>query len=1401
MPSLAFASDRLCPRENEHVMDSSKSAPVDGIRGEETRGEQRSADPSVEGAAALSSPGSPGFPIVGIGASAGGLEALEELFDNMPINSGMAFVVVQHLSPDFKSVMDELLARHTRIPIHRVVDNMPVEPNAIYLIPPKKEMIVSAGKLLLSDKDPSSGLTLPIDIFFRSLAQDAGPRSIGVVLSGTGSDGSRGICDIHEAGGFVVAQDVDSARFDGMPKSAAETGIVDVVARPEQIPATLLSYTQHPCAASMTDSMPTDPALLEGFDAIFQLLRKTYDIDFSYYKRTTVARRVQRRLSMNQITDLEDYIERLREDSNELNLLYKDLLIGVTKFFRDTEAYQRLQQDVLPQLLVKVRPEGELRIWSAGCATGEEAYSLAILVHEQLEQLKLRLNVKIFATDVHRTSLDFASAGVYSDASLSEVSPERLARYFTRVKSGYHVAPELRQMIVFAPHNIVKDAPFTKIDLITCRNLLIYLEPPAQKKAISLFHFALNTGGVMLMGPSESPGDLADEFEAVHERWKIYRKRRDKRLPPDMRLPLSVGYIPRRGSRGLSSVPPLQSPPDAPLLRAYDELLKDYAPPSLLVNERRELVQSFSGASAFLRMRDGRPSNDVFDLVVPDLKIPLATAVQQAAKKRATVTFKGIRVTTDQGAQQIKLTVKPIPDRHSDSDHFLISLEAVADARPVSDERDTQSMDLGRASQEQVHALESELRYMKENLQATVEEMETSNEELQATNEELVASNEELQSTNEELHSVNEELYTVNAEYQKKIGELTEMTADMDNLLHSTDVGVIFLDPDLCIRKYTPKIAEVFHLLPLDIGRRIESFAPNIDRAELLEDLKRVLRDEIPFEAEVHGADSKTFLLRILPYRAKTKIDGVVVTLIDISQLKQAESKLRLMSKVFLDGADPIVIEDLNGHITDVNAEAERMYGWTRDDLLGKIIGVLIPPEERERARQLRTQCIENGGLRNVETIKQSRDGELIPVLLALSLLTDQSGQPVAVASIAKNIAERKRAEDTAREAVRKRDHFLAMLSHELRNPLSAALNATYLLDTADEKQVPPALADACRVIQRQTLQVARLLDDLLDVSRVTQGKIDIRRQVLDLTQLVSDAVDAVRSRVETRGQQLTVDISSEPVCIEGDPARLLQIQENLLTNATKYTQRGGTIHLSLHEEGNEAVFRVRDNGQGVPGHMLESIFELFVQSEDTLDRSHGGMGLGLTLVKTLVELHDGTVTAHSPGPGQGCEFVVRLPLVDQPEAASCKEQTDRSPGKTQQRHLVLVEDNDDSRQMLAALLKLEGHQVSVAKDGEQGLEMILKLRPDAAIVDIGLPKLSGYDVAKEVRRRLDGRTPCLIALTGYGRSEDREAARSAGFDAHLVKPLKPLELTHILIACTGQDEMQGNWQRDDERC
>jgi two-component system, chemotaxis family, CheB/CheR fusion protein len=531
--------------------------------------------------------------IVGIGASAGGLDPIERFFDNLPPDTGMAFVIVQHLSPDFKSLMDELLARHTEMSIRLVEDGMQVEANHVYLIPSKKEMIISGGRLLLSDRAQQKELTLPIDVFFRSLATDCGSRAVAIVLSGGGSDGSRGIRDIREAGGLVIVQDTKSAQFDGMPKTAREAGVAQWVLVPEDMPRVLLDHIQSPPAAA--SSTPAEP----GLAAVYRMLEGEFGLDFTDYKPSTVTRRIERRLALASTPDIDEYVARLKRDRNELDILYRDLLIGVTRFFRDQQAFELLERKILPELLERTPRDTPIRIWVAGCATGEEPYSFAILLQDLMSKLGER-PVKIFATDVHRGSLEHAARGIYPAEAVAAVSPERLARYFVKIGSDYQVAPHVRQMVVFAAHDVIKDAPFTRVDLVSCRNMLIYLQPAAQHKVLNLFHFALNRAGVLLLGPSESSGSLMNDFEVIDKHWKVYQKHTDVRSLP----PLERGKPTYAAARiGLPSVVLAPSKPSlTELLGTYDALLANVMPPSLLVNGQGELVHAFGGASRFLTL-------------------------------------------------------------------------------------------------------------------------------------------------------------------------------------------------------------------------------------------------------------------------------------------------------------------------------------------------------------------------------------------------------------------------------------------------------------------------------------------------------------------------------------------------------------------------------------------------------------------------------------------------------------------------------------------------------------------------------------------------------------------------------------------------------------------------------
>jgi two-component system CheB/CheR fusion protein len=1316
--------------------------------------------------------------IVGIGASAGGLEALEQLFEKMPARTGMAFIVVQHLSPDFKSLTNVLLARRTSIPIHCVENGMEVRPDAIYLIPPKMDMIIANGKLLLTDKDPTQLMTMPIDHFFRSLAQEAGNHSIGIILSGTGSDGSRGIREIHDAGGVVIVQKPESAQFDGMPNSAEKTGIVDSILTPEEMPEALLRYaTGHEEGLSGHGKDEAVSTQEKGLEALFRILRDSYGIDFAYYRPATVDRRIERRLQISGAASLTEYTRRLEKDAEEVNALYKDLLIGVTRFMRDSDAFEKLAS-VIPELVQPTAEKGEeFRVWVAGCATGEEAYSMAILIREALDALGKEIPVKIFATDVHRASLEFASAALYPEAALSEMSAERLARFFIRTGASYHVTPELRKMVVFAPHNVIKDAPFTKLHLVTCRNLLIYLQPNAQKKVISLFHFGLKTGGILFLGPSESVGELSDEFDLVDTRWKILRKRRDVRLFSDLRVstPIATNKL-----RPFSVNAPMSGLLEGQLFAAYNALLNKYVPPSLLVNSRRELVQSFAGANRYLKHKEGLYSPDILEMVDQELRTALTGALQRVLNDRKPVAYKAVRIPLSDGPVLVNVMVEPIQlQRHAEC-FALISLEEIGvkpgNGIPVEE------IKLDEASQEQMLSLETELRFTKENLQATIEELETSNEELQATNEELVAANEELQSTNEELHSVNEELYTVNAEYQNKIVQLTELTTDIENLLTSTDVHTVFLDQELRIRKFTPRIAETFNFLPQDVGRRIDTFSHTIDHPGLLDDLRAVLQTGTPIEKQVRDQKGNWFLMRVLPYRVGLHVEGVVLTLIDIAALKQLEAeatrKHQQLIGILNNSPNPIAITNREGKYVVTDGSFRQMLS---SDPVGKTARDIFPTQAAEMLTSLSERVISEGKSVQAEVVIGPPD-DPHTYLAILFPLQDEQGNPSGVGNIMTDVTPLKVAECRALEAVTQRDRFLAMLSHELRNPLAAILNATNAMERA--RSAGNDDGAGLQIINRRSRHMARLLDDLLDVARLTQNKIEIRRKGFDLATTLADVIEETQPWLKGRGIELTVNRSDVPLPVEGDPARLQQIQVNLLMNAAKYTPEGGHVWYSLQREEDQAVIRIRDNGRGIAPEMLGKVFDLFVQA-DSKPGQTDGIGVGLFMVRSIVEMHGGRVKAYSEGPGKGSEFIVWLPLVQDRRPEPRRPSGERSSLALDPRfagcQVLLVEDDVDIREMLKSILHHDRFQVRAVPDGPSALAALEEAVPDVVLLDLGLPGMSGYELARLIRQRHPmGRLP-LVALTGYGQTSDRQATREAGFNVHLTKPIKPMELYQTL--------------------
>jgi two-component system, chemotaxis family, CheB/CheR fusion protein len=828
------------------------------------------------------------FFVAALGASAGGLEALGSFFEAMPVDSGIAFVVIQHLAPNHKSMMRELLSRKTRMPVSLAEDGERINPNHVYLIPPKKCLTIFHGKLLLTDWDSKKGPNLPVDAFFSSLAEDQAARAIAIALSGTGSDGTRGIRAIKEAGGLVMIQDERSAKFSGMPHSAIATGLADYILPASDMPGELLKFIHHPFLAQRGRAglRPAETAIQK----ITSLIHTQSGIDFSAYKQSTVVRRLQRRMGISKIENAEHYFEYLRQTPEEVRALANDLLINVTRFFRDREAFKCLRDEVIPATFEHASPERSIRVWVPGCATGEEAYSVAMLVAEHAATLDQQYEVKIFATDVNQEAIGFAARGIYPASIAADVSVDLLARYFIREEDGYRICRHVRDLVVFARQNILKDPPFTRMDLISCRNLLIYLQPGCQRKLLSLLFFALGPGGYLFLGTSETVGERQDAFEPVNLKARIFQKRGDAALTIPELAPVSTPI-----RKALSALVPDDlalggRPPDKLWNAINAKLIADYAPTCFVVNEKNEILYSFGRPEEFIALQAGRANLNLLKLAPRELSLGLSTAIRQARKQNAAVRHRGVKFQRNLRTRLINLKVEPMSIDHGAAGLLLIFLEE--SKKPVA-LRTGENFDSSNASKQHIADLEEDLEHTQESLRVAMQQQATSSEELQATNEELIAANEELQSSNEELESINEELATINSEYQQKNDELVVANNDLNNFLRTSEIGTLFLDESLRIRKFTPVAAEEMNLLPHDAGRLLTDLShPLID--QLGHKMQQVLRNGTPVEKTVHTRPGVWHLLRISRYRRVGASDqGIVVTFVNVSALKQTQQDLR----------------------------------------------------------------------------------------------------------------------------------------------------------------------------------------------------------------------------------------------------------------------------------------------------------------------------------------------------------------------------------------------------------------------------------------------------------------------------------------------------------------------------
>ena len=1184
------------------------------------------------------------FPVVGLGASAGGLDAFRRLLAVLPAGTGMAFILIQHLDPTHASMMVDLLAGHTPLTVQQAADGMPIEPEHVYLIPPGAYLSIRAGALRLSQPRERHGARLPFDFFLRSLADELGERAICVILSGTGSDGSLGLKAVKEKGGLVIAQEPSEAEYDGMPRSAIMTGAVDLVLPVAEIPGILAKYAGR-------KGLPPDDHPPDQLAEIVNLVRSKTSHDFGQYKPGTLSRRIERRMTLAGIDDSSRYLDMLRENPAELDLLAKDLLINVTSFFRDSKAFELLAQEVIPDLVRRHPADRPLRIWVAGCSTGEETYSLAILFIEEITAAKRSIKLQVFASDVDEDAVALAREGRYPESIAADLSPQRLARFFTEEEHGHRVVPELRGVVVFTVQDVLADPPFSRLDLISCRNLLIYLRPEAQQKVLLLFHFALSEGGILLLGGSETVGSLNDRFEPISKTQRIYRQIGRSR-PGEIDFPIGSG------GGGVRAIwPGAPHPAAARGISARDLtqrlLVETYAPASVLINRRYECLYYSGPTDRYLQVAAGEPSRDLLIMAREGLRNKLRAAVQQASRERAHTIATGAQANYGGSALAVRIEVHPV--QRDGEELLLVSFfdEPTREQRP--DRPVEPAEDLSRVAE-----LERELEATRKELQSAIHDLEIGNEEQKAINQEAMSANEEFQSTNEELmtsreelQSLNEELAALNNQLQETLERQRSTSNDLQNILDSSGVATLFLDSDLNIRFFTPAAKSLFRVIATDIGRPLADLTPLAADRDLLTDARAVLTSSAPVGREVETEGGGWYVRRILPYRTQdNRIDGVVITFANISEIKAAEREIRA-ARTYSDSVidtirQPLVVLDEELRVVSANRSFYRTFALAREEIVGRPLGFIedgyqgtpglrgfldriqaeqpVPVDDYEVEIELPVL----GWRFLLLNAREIRDGPLggRKILLAIEDITERR-QVTEALEAAKREAE---------QANLGKSRFLAAASHDLRQPLQTISLLHEILAKKIEDE------DTLRLVGRldETVSaMSSMLDTLLDINQLEAGI--VRREMVDFP--INAVLDHLRAQFSfhAAAHRLGWRVVPSSLSVRSDPRLLEQMIRNLLSNAVKYTSQG-KILLGCRRRGDMLRIEVWDTGIGIPEEQLQEIFKEFRQLDNPARERSKGLGLGLAIVERLADLLGHTVDVRSR-PGKGSVFAVEVPL------------------------------------------------------------------------------------------------------------------------------------------------------------
>ncbi len=1164
--------------------------------------------------------------VVGIGASAGGLEAIEQFFQSIRSDIDAVFVVVQHLASNYKNFMPELLKKSTNMQIVIAKEGLQLKPQTVYLCPSNHYITINdQGFVHLEKYHDSQPVHYPINTFLTSIAAYAETKAIGIILSGKGTDGTKGLNDIYEKSGLCLIQD-ETAKFRDMPESAIKSGAGDYILSPKEMPDQIKNYIK-------TKPMDYSETTLKQ---VLMMIHKKSGVDFSMYKKNTVIRRIEHRMSLVDeiVPTLEDYKNYLLENPREIRYLQEDLLIGVTHFFRDAEAFSYLQQHLIPKMIDEniQRGRNKIRIWVAGCSLGQEAYSLAILFNEELEKRECEMDLQIFATDINRDSVKFASQGCYSEQTVSMIPKHLLIKYFDKDGSDYQVKREIRHKIVFAPHNMTIDSPFVNLDMISCRNVMIYFQTELQQKILSLFHFALNEKGYLFLGPSETIGKLSNLFNSINNKWKIFRNEASENKQLSQVFLTPQESLKDEGGTDRKCLEYFRDPyrfqhPDELYFSLMDELL----PPCIVINEHNEVLLFSGNAEDYLNLSKRKVNDNIFNMIPANLSVAIGTAIKKVREELTEIKCKDLLINQKE-SKQIKLVVKPV--ENTGKGYVALFLEDYKPDSSVTFKADSNVSDHDSAYKQRIFELEQELYYTKQSLQSTIEELETSNEELQSTNEELIAANEELQSTNEEMRSVNEELISVNMEYEKKIKELLDLNNDMDNLLINTNIATIFLDKKLNIKLYTPEAMKIFHLIERDKGRPIYHITHMLDYDLIIEDIQDVLITTKTIIKELPSKDGKWYSIKIMPYRtSEYRMDGIVITFIDISKIKKVNRELQLSMQAIELGPANTVFTDFQGNIEYANSKFAKQLGLEVNEVIGRKLKDIYLEFYKDSDFDLHWKKVRAGEKWTGELSYKDQKGKEHWEHLSLIPVENEEHDVVQILRVGEDITSRKSSEQMLikSEMLSAIGQLAAGIAHEIRNPLTSLRGFLQLMIQSNTYQ-----KEYADVMMTEFIRLEEIINEFLVLSRQKTAEF----QEVNINKVIKDVSKIWETQASLNNVAIEASIDPMFLAVKGVENELKQVFINIVKNGIESMEgRQGQLKIETKKlEEEKVLIRFQDQGKGIPKEQLEKMGEPFFTTKEK------GTGLGLMVSFKIIESHNGKIVFTSEL-DKGTTVEITLPL------------------------------------------------------------------------------------------------------------------------------------------------------------